>query len=244
MKLIYPLSIALIASALFVFSCGDGNKPAESLGSAFINANGGLRMRDKPDLAATRILTIPNGAEVELLEKASEGIVIDGRFGFWTKVKFENQSGWVFGAYLSDSPPKQESLDLVGKVAFIGMVSSDTNPANSSFRIEFVDRDRFTGYCEGYSMAGSMSGKWESSGEDFISLRGTANMETCADGPALEDESLRCSDDSSAFTGKIKIKQEDYGIRILEYISETGYGSPGSNVTPCGATVVNGAYSH
>lgn len=96
--------------------CGDKNPE-----QAQIVAQGGLRMRVSPDLQAQRILTIPDGTIVEILERQSETIEVAGRQGEWTRVRFENQDGWVFGGFLNpledypgSEPLPGESSETVG----------------------------------------------------------------------------------------------------------------------------------
>jgi SH3-like domain-containing protein len=64
-------------------------------------SEGGLRMRDAPDISGTKIGVIPNGQIVELLEESGEMVTISGATGKWSKVKWNNITGWVFGGFLS-----------------------------------------------------------------------------------------------------------------------------------------------
>ncbi len=66
-----------------------------------IISKGGLRMRDAPDISGTKIGVIPRGEIVELLEESGETITISGATGKWSRVKWKNKTGWVFGGFLS-----------------------------------------------------------------------------------------------------------------------------------------------
>ncbi len=211
--------------------------------NTYVNAPGGLRMRSKPQLESSRIMTIPDGSKVNVLKKNNDGEVIDGKFGFWTLVEFDKQSGWVFGAYLSDTAPEAATQELVGKVAWVAG-HSDSGPNNAPFRIKFEDRNRFSGYCEGYTIFGNISGKWNREATDTISLIGSASFQTCADGPPLEDESQRCGTASRRFHGTIRIKNLNGMLKIQEYIDLDASNEASKNRTPCEATVKNGHYDH
>ena len=86
----------------------------------YVNATGGLRMRESPDLNSKRILTIPDSSPIEIIEAQSEAITIDGKEGRWTKVKFKTTEGWVFGAYLADRPQSANVKDLTIPSRFQG----------------------------------------------------------------------------------------------------------------------------
>jgi hypothetical protein len=64
-------------------------------------SEGGLRMRDAPDISGSKIAVIPRGNIVELLEESGEMITISGVTGKWSRVKWKNRTGWVFGGFLS-----------------------------------------------------------------------------------------------------------------------------------------------
>lgn len=77
----------------------------------YVSAEGGLRMREEASTDAQRILTIPDGSPVEVLEQKEEQITISGRNGRWAKVAFREpvtglvQEGWVFGGFLTATSP-------------------------------------------------------------------------------------------------------------------------------------------
>lgn len=77
-------------------------KPEPEKVIRYIDADGGLRMRQEPHLEAERITTIPNGARVQVLKTSDEQITISDRTGKWSQVDFDGKTGWVFGGFLSE----------------------------------------------------------------------------------------------------------------------------------------------
>ncbi|MEL7223129.1 MAG: SH3 domain-containing protein, partial [Bacteroidota bacterium] len=72
-------------------------------------APSGLSLRDAPGQSATRIGIIPKGAKVRVLdynqEKDKNLESIDGYYGYWASVNYQEQKGYVFSAYLYDGEP-------------------------------------------------------------------------------------------------------------------------------------------
>ncbi len=79
----------------------EDKEPVITEKSRKITSEGGLRMRDAPDITGSKIAVIPRGEIVELLEETGEMITISGITGKWSKVKWKNRTGWVFGGFLS-----------------------------------------------------------------------------------------------------------------------------------------------
>lgn len=76
----------------------------------YIKAKSGLRMRKEPELDAELILSIPFNKRVEIIEERDEGFIIDGVYGNWTRVSYDNTLGWVFGGFLSLKPEQEEEI--------------------------------------------------------------------------------------------------------------------------------------
>lgn len=74
----------------------------------WITAGPGLRMRNSPSLQGKKLLVIPYGSMVELLEERGALLTIAGESGYWTKVRWRDIEGWVFGGFLS----KRYELDM------------------------------------------------------------------------------------------------------------------------------------
>jgi hypothetical protein len=63
--------------------------------------DGFLALRDKPDAKkGARLTQIPHGATVNLENCEKERVTIDGRAGRWCMVTYDDQTGWVFDAWL------------------------------------------------------------------------------------------------------------------------------------------------
>lgn len=103
------LDLSIYLPAIVLLSFAGCQKPAEVTREsvppasedivAFIKADGGLRMRSGPGAAAEVVKLIPDGGSVTIVEEEREE-TIGGRRGRWTKVRYEDQSGWVFGGFL------------------------------------------------------------------------------------------------------------------------------------------------
>ena len=68
----------------------------------WIDSNEGLRMRDAPGLDGSTITVIPGNSQVTLIREQGEELSINGRSGVWSKVKWQQSTGWMFGGYLRD----------------------------------------------------------------------------------------------------------------------------------------------
>ena len=69
-------------------------------------------MREAPTLDSKNLALIPNLSTVDFIEQSNEEVEIAGKRGHWTKIRFLDQTGWVFGAYLSDIVPKDRTVDV------------------------------------------------------------------------------------------------------------------------------------
>ncbi|MEN9548409.1 MAG: hypothetical protein RIR12_1000 [Bacteroidota bacterium] len=73
----------------------------------YVAAKTGLSMREKPEAGAKVMEKIPYGAKVNIInaEEMWLPIVTEGMNGYWRRVKFNNQTGYVVDAYLFNVPP-------------------------------------------------------------------------------------------------------------------------------------------
>ncbi len=81
--------------------------------SRWITAEKGLRMREAPSETAKIIILIPHGSEISFLEEQGREMTIGGAKGKWTKVSWQGREGWVFGGFLSTSPPGGSAASLL-----------------------------------------------------------------------------------------------------------------------------------
>ena len=72
---------------------------------AYVIADNGLTIRDKPDVSSERLGKLNYGDEIEITEQTNIELVIidDGKkiVGNWVKIKANSKSGYVFNGYLS-----------------------------------------------------------------------------------------------------------------------------------------------
>ena len=75
----------------------------------YVNAKAGLRMRAEPSTDSIRIRTCSYREKIQVLERSSTPVTIDGVTDYWYKAKadfvFEGnfyEYSWVFGGFLSD----------------------------------------------------------------------------------------------------------------------------------------------
>ena len=101
-------ALTAIVSILSLHAC-DESSAAET---ATVQADGGLRMRSAPNLEAERILTIPDDAQVEVIERKGETITVSGKSGQWTRVRYDSQTGWVFGGFLRSGAASEDASDV------------------------------------------------------------------------------------------------------------------------------------
>lgn len=76
-------------------------KKGSAAKTAFINANGGLRMRAIPSLKGKYILTIPDKEKVQLLKEEGDYLTIGSATGKWSHIHWKGKKEWVFGGFLS-----------------------------------------------------------------------------------------------------------------------------------------------
>ncbi len=68
----------------------------------YVNAQSGLRLRENPDIESKIILIIPFSGQVVVIEEKKEIVNFENINGKWTKVKYKNIEGWVFGGFLGE----------------------------------------------------------------------------------------------------------------------------------------------
>lgn len=85
-----------------------------------IDAEAGLRMRDKPGVDGEKIVTIPYRSRVTLLKELEEELTISEATGRWSRVKWKEYEGWVFGGFLTKAQlPMEAVLTKIDKMDII-----------------------------------------------------------------------------------------------------------------------------
>lgn len=103
--------LLLISGLFFTYSCGKkkiGNELSTSKNIKYVLANSGLRIRDVASTKGKKLGTIPENTGIEVLEETGEEITISNKTGKWTKVKWKNKEGWVFGGFLGTKEEFEE----------------------------------------------------------------------------------------------------------------------------------------
>jgi len=122
--------ITLAAMGLLAAAC----KPKTTVSNAnreyrYVGVKDGLNMREEPSQTGKKIMTIRHGAMVQVLETKPETFTIGKTEGKWTKVSYNDKTGWVFGGFLWYSEPSSyESSRSAG-------VESE-NPGDSSDEVK------------------------------------------------------------------------------------------------------------
>ncbi len=80
----------------------------------FIATKAGLNLRSGPDKSAKTITLIPFGKNVTVIKFEKNELFIDGRFGSWVKVKYDNKIGYVFSGFLCDFNP-DDAINYIAK---------------------------------------------------------------------------------------------------------------------------------
>lgn len=66
-----------------------------------VKANGGLRIREKPDKNSKKIGLIPDGQEIVSYGEILDYQTIDGKLGRWMLIKYKGISGYSFSGFLT-----------------------------------------------------------------------------------------------------------------------------------------------
>ena len=62
----------------------------------------GLRLREHPDQTGRILLSLTEGARVEVLMRRAKEMEIDGETDYWYQVNYNGIRGWTFGAFLTE----------------------------------------------------------------------------------------------------------------------------------------------
>ena len=92
----------------------------KAAGTYYIIANAGLNLRMTEASNSEKLATVPYGAQVELVQMAGKSdMTVDGLKGGMAKVKYKDQTGYMFDGYLVrfPAPIKGEEMEkYVGRV--------------------------------------------------------------------------------------------------------------------------------
>lgn len=66
----------------------------------FVDAKGGLYLREEPLQKSKVIVLIPDKSEIKILKEVGDTVKLNEKSSRWTEIRFGNKSGFVFGAYI------------------------------------------------------------------------------------------------------------------------------------------------
>lgn len=217
------LNVLLILFVVANVQCGksdksqaDNKKTETKVKSRFVSATGGLRMRDKPDTTGNKLGTIPTGTKVDLLEETGKDMTIAGATGKWSKVKWGDKTGWVFGGFLAEMKMGSKtdsnadgftgSDSLIGKtIIFPQLDSRDelkiTLYPDHTVRGDFLTEEYSGGKIEGKYRFGDFKG-----GVLEVIISGKLKLITVTDkevivNKSFESKSVRIANKGDGFVG-------------------------------------------
>ncbi len=71
----------------------------------FVSTKAGLHLRSSPDKSSNILTLIPFGKDVSIINYDKKEFFMDGRYGSWVNIKYDNKTGWVFGGFLCNFKP-------------------------------------------------------------------------------------------------------------------------------------------
>ena len=136
----------------------------------FVNAEGGLRMRDKGSTSGSIITTIPNFSEIELIEEDQNNITISGKTGKWSKIRYNNIEGWVFGGFLTN-------FDNTLITFYPSQFEKNSDAAlMESTNILLCPNNKMVGFCNNAEINGEWSRRVDNGKLTKIILTGTVKL--------------------------------------------------------------------
>ncbi|MCB1179575.1 MAG: SH3 domain-containing protein [Leptospiraceae bacterium] len=181
----------------------------------YIDARGGLRMRDDFELNSKVITLIPEREEVQAIERTKDNFKIDGKEDRWVKVKFKEHTGWVFGGFLnSDRPFKCMNLTKQNLDQFEGGCLGEGCRDNEVFFQILFNKDKTT-YFNNDVRDTYSGGNWEiKNGEiivEFDYRKGGDCKWSCQEKQTMEEQNFcieECDKNTIAEYGKEEAKIE------------------------------------
>jgi hypothetical protein len=85
--------------------------PVPAGGQAYVHALSGLRLRDSASETGAVVATIPYGEKIKILSNESRIDTLYGLQGSWSKVEWNQKSGYVFNGFLSRYPLLKKDYD-------------------------------------------------------------------------------------------------------------------------------------
>lgn len=136
-------AIGIILAFFFYIHCSQSIKnfttPAQPNEVKYVFAAAGLRLREAPDLNAKNLVTLPYGAEVEILRKTGITLSLDAyTSGEWVEVKWKDKTGYAFDGYLLDKKEFQ-NFDIANRfvqLKFLDKLKNKKSSVLSKYRLD------------------------------------------------------------------------------------------------------------
>ena len=81
-------------------------------GKVYVASSDGLNLRADYDIASAKKRLLPQNTVLTVLEIKETAETIDGMHDYWYKVNTGDETGWVFGGYLSFNPINENNRDI------------------------------------------------------------------------------------------------------------------------------------
>jgi hypothetical protein len=139
----------------------------------WVNATAGLRIRDSASLDSNVIGAIPYGEKVILLHEQDKEEEIEGITGRWSRIRWQDKEGWVFGGFLQKEeivPPNTEKTEL--------QLSGRYDLVEDEYRSQYIDFKKnntcifIFNFCQGF---GEVAGTYKVEG-DTVSINITEDV--------------------------------------------------------------------
>ena len=131
--------------------------------TAFTNAPSGLRMRATPQLEGETLAIISPGEAVQVLGRVGDEFQAAGKAGRWAHIRWNNQEGYVFDAFLSGEPMSR--MEVQARSIFSGRWRGEDHCAEGPTELSLSQDFTFFGRVFGGGdiarcFCGEISGTW------------------------------------------------------------------------------------
>jgi len=109
----------------------------------YVAERSGLNMREKPDAASKRILSVPYGTKIQASDTGKPG-EIEGLWDRWYKTTYNGKEGYLLGVYLAGMPLPRASCG-----SFIGYFRQITGAKDDGRMREILQKEFSISYSEG-----------------------------------------------------------------------------------------------
>lgn len=118
-------------------------KPQEYITGKVI-AKSGLTLRERPGTQYKKITIMPYDSEVFVIDQTGPQDEIEDIKGFWVKVDYQGNQGWVFSGFLQMNPKSVKNVTAIVSAAWFHLEKSKTMCSNFDY---FPDGGMRSFYC-------------------------------------------------------------------------------------------------